>query len=130
MVKGNRDRSVNKGDYLLEVIFTVNVTEGFENSPLNRGRPINIDLFLYFVVSLQAQALLATSLSNYRFDILFDYGDTLPDERGRVVISKWFYYLRRRVQPYIERRNRQRLEQDHLSYPYLSPRWIPNGIQT
>jgi len=76
------------------------------------------------------QGLIAMSLSNYRFDSLFDYGDTLPDKRGRGVISKWYYYLRRRVQPYIEWRNRQRLAADHLTYPYLSPRWIPNGIQT
>ncbi|KAL9951790.1 hypothetical protein ACROYT_G044517 [Oculina patagonica] len=74
--------------------------------------------------------LIAMSLSNYRFDTLFDYGSQLPDKPAREVISKWFNYLQRGVQPHIEKRNRERIAKDHLSYPYLLPRWIPNGIQT
>ncbi|KAJ7321448.1 hypothetical protein OS493_035022 [Desmophyllum pertusum] len=70
------------------------------------------------------------SLSNYRYDSLFDYGSQLPDKPGREVISKWYNYLQRRVQPYIEKRNKDRLEKGHLTYPYLLPRWVPNGIQT
>ncbi|XP_078353116.1 polyunsaturated fatty acid 5-lipoxygenase-like [Oculina patagonica] len=76
------------------------------------------------------QGLVSMSLSNYRFDTLFDYGSQLPDKPARQVISKWFNYLQRSVQPCIEKRNRDRLAKGHLSYPYLLPRWIPNGIQT
>ena len=75
-------------------------------------------------------AILAFSLTNYRYDSLFDYGSQLPDKRGRDVISKWFNFLQRRVQPSLEKRNQNRFKGDHLTYPYLLPRWIPNGVQT
>ena len=89
-----------------------------------------INWLCYFYFVQQEHGLVALTLSNYRFDALFDYGSQLPDEGAREVISKWFNFLQRSVQPYIERRNRYRLAEGHLSYPYLQPRWIPNGIQT
>lgn len=88
-------------------------------------------LFSFPNANISAQhAIVAFSLTNYRYDSLFDYGSQLPDKRGRDVISKWFNFLQRRVQPSLEKRNQNRFKGDHLTYPYLLPRWIPNGVQT
>ncbi|KAL9951789.1 hypothetical protein ACROYT_G044516 [Oculina patagonica] len=75
-------------------------------------------------------ANVGTSLANYRFDSLFDYGSQLSDKRGREAVVKWFNKLHYSLQPYLENVNLQRLKEGHLTYPYLLPRWIPNGIQT
>ncbi len=75
-------------------------------------------------------AQIGMSLANYRFDSLFDYGSQLPDKAGREVVVKWFNFLQQTLQPYLEKRNLRRLKEGHLTYPYLLPRWVPNGIQT
>lgn len=109
--------------------FTLNMpTKLYRDSRVSDDK---FSLFHYPNANISAQqATVAFSLSNYRFDSLFDYGSQLPHKPGREVISKWFNFLQRRVQPYIEMRNIDRLKKDHLTYPYLLPRWIPNGIQT
>ncbi|XP_022779753.1 allene oxide synthase-lipoxygenase protein-like isoform X2 [Stylophora pistillata] len=109
--------------------FTLNMP-----TKLYRDRRVSNDVFSLFSfpnANISARhAIVAFSLTNYRYDSLFDYGSQLPDKRGRDVMSKWFYFLQRLVQPKLEKRNQNRLKGDHLTYPYLLPRWIPNGIQT
>lgn len=109
--------------------FTLNMP-----TKLYRDRRVSDDVFSLFSfpnANISARhAIVAFSLTNYRYDSLFDYGSQLPDKRGRDVMSKWFYFLQRLVQPKLEKRNQNRLKGDHLTYPYLLPRWIPNGIQT
>ena len=85
---------------------------------------------IYFCLFLQQSSLLAFNLANYRFDSLFDYGSQLPDKPGREVISSWYNFLQQILQPHLEKRNLRRLQKGHLTYPYLLPRWVPNGIQT
>ncbi|KAJ7321447.1 hypothetical protein OS493_035021 [Desmophyllum pertusum] len=107
--------------------FTLNMP-----TKLYRDSRVSDDVFSLFNfpnANISAEhGLIGMSLSNYRFDSLFDYGSQLPDKPGREVISKWYNYLQRKVQPYIEKRNKDRLEKGHLTYPYLLPRWVPNGI--
>lgn len=109
--------------------FTLNMP-----TKLYRDSRVSDDVFSLFSfpnANISAQhAIVAFSLTNYRYDSLFDYGSQLPDKRGRDVISKWFNFLQRRVQPSLEKRNQNRFKGDHLTYPYLLPRWIPNGVQT
>ncbi|XP_031570628.1 arachidonate 5-lipoxygenase-like [Actinia tenebrosa] len=77
-----------------------------------------------------SQASFGVSLATYREDSLFDYGKTLKDGKGRKVVSRYYNYLKDVVDPLLEMRNHKRLVEGHLTYPYMQPRWVPNGIQT
>ncbi|KAL9951788.1 hypothetical protein ACROYT_G044515 [Oculina patagonica] len=77
-----------------------------------------------------SSAMARITMANYRFDSLFDYGSQLSDKPGREVVVKWFNFLQQSLQPHLEKRNLHRLKKGHLTYPYLLPRWVPNGIQT
>ena len=83
---------------------------------------------MYFV--MQTQALVAMNIGVLRYDKLFDYGAELEEGRAAKIVQKYFQYLEKKVSPLLEKRNRKRLHNKHLTYPYLIPRWIPNSIQS
>jgi hypothetical protein len=70
------------------------------------------------------------TLASYRHDRLFDYAGHLDDWKGKKVVSRYFTRLNQVVDPLLENRNKMRLAQGHLTYPYMQPRWVTNGIQT
>ncbi|CAH3181652.1 unnamed protein product, partial [Porites evermanni] len=72
----------------------------------------------------------SNSLALYRFDTLFDYGNNLEDINAVNLINEYYSYLMNEVQPNMRKVNEERKKIGDLTYPYLIPRWIPNGIQT
>lgn len=72
----------------------------------------------------------SNSLALYRFDTLFDYGNNLEDIKATKLINKYYGRLMNEVQPKMQEVNKERKKRGDLTYPYLIPRWIPNGIQT
>ena len=78
----------------------------------------------------QVQAALGLVLSVFRYDSLFDYSGELEDPLAREVVYKHHCKLVKKIQPKLERRNKRRFHEGHLTYPYLLPRWLPNGVQT
>lgn len=83
-----------------------------------------------FLLFFQRQAALSMTLASLHYDSLFDYALRLPDEKGRLVVEKYYKYLQGYVKPTIEQRNVHRFEQGYLPYPYLLPKWIANSIHT
>ena len=69
------------------------------------------------------------SLSSYRFDRLFDYGSKLKHDKAKDVVKYYKHQLEIDVEPKLADRNKARLQQGHLTYPYLQPSWMTNGIQ-
>ncbi|CAH3169166.1 unnamed protein product, partial [Porites evermanni] len=82
------------------------------------------------VNSSPVEASFSNSLALYRFDTLFDYGNNLEDIKAVNLINEYYSYLMYNVQPKMQEVNEERKERGDLTYPYLIPRWIPNGIQT
>ncbi|EDO45753.1 predicted protein [Nematostella vectensis] len=76
------------------------------------------------------QSALGMNLASMFYDTLFDYGKELNDARARSVVTKHSADLNGWILKTIEKRNRKRYEQNHLSYPYLVPGWIANSIHT
>jgi len=76
------------------------------------------------------QAGVAMSLGSLRIDRLFDYGARLTEQGGRVIVLKHYNHLHSVVKPLLDNRNKRRLQEGYLTYPYLSPAWIPNSICT
>ncbi|CAH3138525.1 unnamed protein product [Pocillopora meandrina] len=76
------------------------------------------------------QAGVAMSLGSLRIDRLFDYGGKLPEQGGRVIVQKHYNRLHSSVKPLLDKRNKERFREGYLTYPYLSPAWIPNSICT
>ncbi|XP_031574298.1 uncharacterized protein LOC116308077 [Actinia tenebrosa] len=77
-----------------------------------------------------AHASFAMSLATFRYDRLFDYGEYLDDPKARQILYHYFSVLTEQVEPLLNERNKKRFRDGHLTYPYLSPRWMPNGIQS
>lgn len=69
-------------------------------------------------------------LASFRFDSLFDYGNELQDIEAVNIVNRYYQDLMRIVQPQLQETNRKRKENGDLTYPYMIPRWIPNGVQT
>lgn len=86
--------------------------------------------FFLKIVSLQVQAGVAMSLGSLRLDRLFDYGARLSDQASSVIVLKHYNGLHSAVKRLLEKRNKQRFQDGYLTYPYLSPAWIPNSICT
>ncbi|XP_067016448.1 polyunsaturated fatty acid 5-lipoxygenase-like isoform X2 [Acropora muricata] len=76
------------------------------------------------------QAGVAMSLGSLRLDRLFDYGTQLQDQAGSVIVTKHYNRLHSVIKPLLDKRNKARLREGYLTYPYLSPAWIPNSICT
>lgn len=79
---------------------------------------------------LQIAASFSNSLALYRFDTLFDYGNELHDHKAVWLINSYYSQLMNVVQPLMQEKNQNRKDMGDLTYPYLIPRWLPNGIQT
>ena len=84
----------------------------------------------YLVFHFQIETSFHNSLGSFRFDSLFDYGNELKDIKAVNLVNGYYSYLMQIVQPRMQEVNRKRKENDDLTYPYLIPRWLPNGIQT
>lgn len=69
-------------------------------------------------------------LASFRFDSLFDYGNELQDIEAVNIVNRHYQDLMRIVQPQLQETNRKRKDNGDLTYPYMIPRWIPNGVQT
>ena len=76
----------------------------------------------------QIQERFVSSLSMYRYDRVLDYGYQLTDLKAREVVYHHFSNLMLHVQELLELRNLDRKAQGLLTYPYLLPRWLPNGV--
>ena len=68
-------------------------------------------------------------LGSLRYDKLFDYGDQLADPAAKKVLNEHFGALAA-VGETLAAINARRKAAGQLTYPYLSPDWLPNGIQT
>ncbi|XP_015779645.1 PREDICTED: allene oxide synthase-lipoxygenase protein-like [Acropora digitifera] len=76
------------------------------------------------------EASFTNSLALYRYDTIFDYGNNLKETRAVQLLNQYFGYLMNVVQPEMQLKNQRRKDNGDLTYPYLIPRWLPNGIQT
>lgn len=76
------------------------------------------------------EASFSNALSLFRFDSLFDYGNELLDPEAVKLVNGYYTYLMNVIQPKMQEKNRKRKEDNYLTYPYLIPRWLPNGVQT
>jgi len=86
--------------------------------------------FSFSVFTPQIEGSFSNALALYRFDSLFDYGNELRDHKAVQLVNRYYTYLMNVVQPEMQEKNRKRKEDAFLTYPYLIPRWLPNGIQT
>lgn len=85
--------------------------------------------FIY-IFFLQIEASFSNALALFRFDSLFDYGNELRDHKAVELVNGYYTHLMNVIQPEMQEKNRKRKEDGYLTYPYLIPRWLPNGIQT
>ncbi|XP_078383880.1 polyunsaturated fatty acid 5-lipoxygenase-like isoform X2 [Oculina patagonica] len=76
------------------------------------------------------QASFTNSLATFRYDTLYDYGNELWDKKAKEVVNRYHSHLMEVVQRDLEAENRKRLYNGDLTYLYLLPKWLPNGIQT
>ena len=83
-----------------------------------------------YVLNFQLQASFVNSLAVFRYDTLFDYGKDLQDDKAEEVVNRYHNKLMKDVQADLEAENEKRLNNGDLTYPYLLPKWLPNGIQT
>jgi len=65
----------------------------------------------------------------FRYDRLFDYAEKLQNEQAKEVVIKHRNIFNGEVQQLLEKRNKKRFKDGHLTYPYLLPKWITNGVQ-
>ena len=84
----------------------------------------------FAIFTPQIEASFSNALSLFRFDSLFDYGNELLDPEAVKLVNGYYTYLMNVIQPQMQEKNRKRKEDNYLTYPYLIPRWLPNGIQT
>ena len=73
---------------------------------------------------------MCSSLATFRFDKLFDYGAELVDKRAGALIKLHYYRLAWSVEAQLKLRNKIRFARGQLTFPYLLPSWLPNGVQT
>ena len=86
--------------------------------------------FFFLRFNLQIEASFVNSLATFRFDSLFDYGNELEDPKAAKLVNYYYCFLMRVLQPKMQLINQRREKYGYLTYPYLIPRWMPNGIQT
>ena len=70
------------------------------------------------------------SLGSLRFDVYLDYGKHLKDKRAKFVVNKYHNRLIGTINDKITARNKKRLANGKMSYPYFLPKWMPNSIHT
>lgn len=72
----------------------------------------------------------AMNVGTYHYDTLFDYYKQLSHPYASEVVRFSYHYLNFVVNRKLKARNKRRLKKGYLTYPYLEPYWLPNGIQT
>ena len=70
------------------------------------------------------------SLGALHLDDLLDYGPQLQDKAGRQIVKKHYQQLNSHVKPLLDERNKLRYQYGYLTYPFLTPGWVPNSICT
>ena len=70
------------------------------------------------------------SLGSLRLDRLLDYSPHLQDKAGGAIVLKHYQRLHSVSKPLLDERNKKRFQEGYLTYPYMSPAWIPNSIST
>ena len=70
------------------------------------------------------------SLGSLHFDDLFDYGPQIKDKAGSHIVKKHYERLNNIVKPLLDNRNKERFQRGYLTYPFLTPGWVPNSICT
>lgn len=91
---------------------------------LKRPKSLQISSFL-----TQEQLSLVSELSSFRMDRLFDYGSKLETSEGKKIVDFYKLKLETAIEPVLAKRNKDRLEEGHLTYSYMQPSWLTNGIQ-
>ena len=79
---------------------------------------------------LQVNSALGFFLGTLQYDTMFDYSNELTNPALRHVVKKAYIDLMFRVKPILDGRNAKRLKKGHLTFPYIVPGWITNGIST
>ena len=74
---------------------------------------------LIWFLTFQIEAGFSNGLAGFRFDSLFDYGNSLEDSKATNIINSHYSYLMRVVQPKLQERNKKRKDKDDLTYPYF-----------
>ena len=77
----------------------------------------------------QRQVSFLFKIGTFRYDRILDYADKLQDKKAKALITKYKSKLDGEIEEILEKRNKERLKQGHLTYPYLQPKWLPNGVQ-
>ena len=77
----------------------------------------------------QLQLSFFFKIGTLRYDRLFDYAEKLQDPTAKAIVAAHKLNLDNEIQTKLEKRNKKRLDEGHLTYPYLLPKWIPNGVQ-
>lgn len=70
------------------------------------------------------------TLASIRYDKIFDYSDTMEDERAKKLVKKYYDELHGEVNNLIFERNCARNLDGNFVYPYFMPQWLTNSIQT
>ena len=70
------------------------------------------------------------TLGSIRYDKLFDYSDTLKDDKAKKLVKKYYDDLHGEVNTLIMKRNFKRDLEGKFIYPYFMPQWLTNSIQT
>ncbi|XP_068762352.1 polyunsaturated fatty acid 5-lipoxygenase-like isoform X1 [Montipora capricornis] len=115
---------------------TADYPEYIPNQPtkLYNDTRVGDDEFSVFKLPSRVPSAIQSSAFNtlgvFRFDSLFDYGNELQDHKATNLLNAYYTYLLRNVQPRLQQINKAREESGDLTYPYVIPRWLPNGVQT
>nr|BAK20442.1 lipoxygenase [Actineria villosa] len=89
----------------------------FDSARLNARKTASASTVIFF------------KIGTFRYDKIFDYADKLQDSKAKEIVSAHKLKLDKDVQQELEKRNKERLDEGHLTYPYLLPKWITNGVQ-
>ena len=75
------------------------------------------------------QIALAMSLGSIRYDKLFDYSDKLEDPKARYLVKRYYKKIKG-ISRVTKVKNKQRIKDGHLAYPYFLADLMPNSIHT
>ena len=70
------------------------------------------------------------TLGSIRYDKLFDYSDSLKDDRAKDLVKKYYDELQGKINTELIERNYRRELEGNFIYPYFMPQWLTNSIQT
>ena len=70
------------------------------------------------------------AVGSMRFDVYLDYSRHIKDRPAKAVVNKYHKRLIGTINDEITARNKKRLANGKISYPYFLPKWLPNSIHT